>query len=221
MKRKVLIFAAAALAMVAAVGLGTGKASAQSAPPVANPGGPYTGAVGQLIQVNGAASTGFNLSFLWNWGDGTASPGPVFSHAYNAANTYTIPLTVTDGLGRTSSAATTAVITGITQNVFAPAFQPSIFGFPFGFGGFGFNTGVFANNCVNTFAGIVCGSGFTGVSPFLGGGCNTVVLGNGTVACTPVAVGGVTGSRQFIPGVGWVICQSVNGVQISCQQTGR
>jgi hypothetical protein len=163
--------------MVTAIGVGSGKASAQAVPPVANPGGPYAGVVGQLLRVTGAASTGFNLTFLWAWGDGTSSPGPVAAHAYGAAKTYTITLTVTDGLGRTNSATTTAVITGGAQNVLTTGFFP------------GFKPGFFP--------------GF---------------FGFGQLASFR-QVGGVVGTRVFVPGVGFFICTTVNVTPLTCQRT--
>ena len=61
--------------------------------------------VGLVCGVSAAASTdpnvGDTMTYLWNWGDGTADSTTVSgSHTYAAAGTYTITLTVTDGWGR-------------------------------------------------------------------------------------------------------------------------
>ena len=43
------------------------------------------------------------LTYSWNWGDGTTSPGPFPSHAYSTAGLYTICLTITDSVGCTNT----------------------------------------------------------------------------------------------------------------------
>jgi PKD repeat protein len=107
----------AAIAMVAAVAIGAGQASAQVAAPAANPGGPYSGATGNAIQFSGTLSAGTGLAFQWNFGDGTAATGVVASHAYATPGIYTVTLTVVDGFGQMASASTTATITatGLTS----------------------------------------------------------------------------------------------------------
>ena len=82
-------------------------------PPVANPGGPYTGTVNVPINFNGAASRdpdGSVVSYLWNFGDGTTASGVTAVHAYAATGSYTVRLTVTDNDGLTNSASTTAQV---------------------------------------------------------------------------------------------------------------
>jgi VCBS repeat-containing protein len=79
--------------------------------PVADPGGPYSGAVATVIDFDGSDSSDFDnqdgtvandqtLSYAWDFGDGS---DPVFgvtaSHAYASEETYTITLTVGDGVG--------------------------------------------------------------------------------------------------------------------------
>jgi PKD repeat protein len=65
--------------------------------------------VGQLVQFNGSGSLGAAGSTitLWSWdfGDGTTfeATTPTASHAYTAAGTYTVRLTVTDSGGRTGT----------------------------------------------------------------------------------------------------------------------
>ncbi len=43
------------------------------------------------------------LTYSWNWGDGTTSPGPFPSHTYSTAGLYTICLTITDSVGCTNT----------------------------------------------------------------------------------------------------------------------
>jgi PKD repeat protein len=96
-------------------------------PPVANAGGPYTGTANVAISFNGAASRdpdGSVVSYLWNFGDGTTASGVTAVHAYTAAGSYTVRLTVTDNDGLTNSASTTAQVSdgsGLQPPVARPA----------------------------------------------------------------------------------------------------
>jgi hypothetical protein len=69
-------------------------------PPVANPGGPYTGSIGNQVTFNGNGSSDPNgdpLTYSWDFGD--ASPlgtGATPSHTYSAEGIYTVTLTVND-----------------------------------------------------------------------------------------------------------------------------
>ena len=96
-------------------------------PPVANAGGPYAGTVSVAISFNGAASRdpdGSVVSYLWNFGDGATASGVTAMHAYTAAGSYTVRLTVTDNDGLTNSASTTAQVsdgTGLQPPVANPA----------------------------------------------------------------------------------------------------
>jgi PKD repeat protein len=83
-------------------------------PPVANPGGPYTGTTGRAISFDGSASRdpdGTIVSHDWSFGDGGTASGPQPLHAYATADSYTVTLRVTDDTGRSHSASTTAVVT--------------------------------------------------------------------------------------------------------------
>ncbi len=81
--------------------------------PVANANGPYTGAVGTPVQLNGSASVdpdGSIISYSWNFGDGSSGSGVSPSHVYLSQGTFNVTLTVMDNTGATDSASTTATI---------------------------------------------------------------------------------------------------------------
>jgi len=85
-----------------------------TAPPVANANGPYLGAMGAEIGFDGTGSSdpdGDPLTYDWDWGDSTASPdaGATPTHAYGAAGTYDVCLTVTDPYAASDTACTYAV----------------------------------------------------------------------------------------------------------------
>jgi RHS repeat-associated protein len=93
--------------------------------PGANPGGPYTGNVGQTIAFNGTGSTSPTgdalTTYTWNFGDSSTGTGATPTHSYAAAGTYTVALTVTDTTGGTSSASTTATVAALpTASVGGP-----------------------------------------------------------------------------------------------------
>ena len=82
-------------------------------PPTASANGPYSGIVDQLISFSSAGSTdpdGSINSYAWTFGDGTTSNDANPTHAYAAAGTYTVTLTVTDNLGVAATDSTTADI---------------------------------------------------------------------------------------------------------------
>jgi len=82
-------------------------------PPIANTGGPYSGAVNVTISFNGSASSdpdGSVVSYQWDFGDGSGAAGAMPIHAYAATGTYTVTLTVTDSDSLTHSAVTTAQV---------------------------------------------------------------------------------------------------------------
>jgi PKD repeat protein len=82
------------------------------AKPTANPGGPYSADIGQIITFDGSQSSGAigqMLTYAWSFGDGSTGTGATPTHAYTAAGTFTVALTVTDRNGGSNTASTTAV----------------------------------------------------------------------------------------------------------------
>jgi len=96
-----------------------GSSTPSNDPPIAEAGGPYSGAPGQAIAFNGSASTdgdGSITSYAWTFGDGTSGTGVSPSHAYAAAGDYVATLTVTDNGGLTASDTATVTV-GVPLNV--------------------------------------------------------------------------------------------------------
>jgi len=75
-------------------------------------GGPYTGETGQIIHFTGFADGG-TIPYTWAWtfGDGGTSPDQNPDHAYTAAGTYNVTLTVTDATSNTATDYAVATIT--------------------------------------------------------------------------------------------------------------
>jgi PKD repeat protein len=88
-------------------------------PPVAQANGPYSGTEGSAVQFSSSGSLdpdGSIVSYAWSFGDGNTSASANPSHAYVAAGTYNVSLTVTDDAGDATSDATTATIQAIVVN---------------------------------------------------------------------------------------------------------
>lgn len=106
----------AVLVGLALLTLATSPAAArrENIPPTANAGGPYTGNVGQPVQLDGSGSSDPDgprkLRYAWTFGDETTSTSVSPSHVYAASGVYTVTLTVTDMKGAQSTASTTATI---------------------------------------------------------------------------------------------------------------
>lgn len=83
---------------------------------VVQAGGPYRGSEGDTVSFNGSgsgSSAGGPLSFLWDFGDGSTSPGPSATHRYTDNGTFTVTLTVRNASGRSATAATTAQVVNV------------------------------------------------------------------------------------------------------------
>lgn len=95
----------------------TAAIGAGNQPPVANAGGPYSGAAGVAVTFDGSNSSdpdGTIVSYSWSFGDGGSGSGVAPSHTYAADGTYNVTLTVTDDAGATDSAMTTVTIGTVT-----------------------------------------------------------------------------------------------------------
>jgi len=83
-------------------------------PPVADANGPYQGVTNQPITFDGSNSRDVDgpiISYDWSFGDNGVAHGAMPLHAYAAAGTYTVTLTVTDNEQMTDTITTTAVVT--------------------------------------------------------------------------------------------------------------
>jgi parallel beta-helix repeat protein len=82
-------------------------------PPVADAGPDKRLRTNQSTVFDGSGSaddSGVITSYKWDMGDGTVHYGETVTHAYSAAGTYTVTLTVTDANGFTASETTTVVV---------------------------------------------------------------------------------------------------------------
>jgi PKD repeat protein len=108
----------------AAATCGEGSVSPND-PPVADPGGPYSSAVGR-VEFDGRASSDPDghtpLTYSWDFGDGQRGSGAQTTHTYAETGTYTVRLTVADAKGVSSDpATTTAQVTNVGPTVDAGA----------------------------------------------------------------------------------------------------
>jgi PKD repeat protein len=106
--------------------IGTGQAPANTAPTAA-----FGTTVNQLsVTADGTASSdaeGPVAGYSWAWGDGGTSTGATATHAYDAAGTYTVTLTVTDAGGLSGTTTRQVTVTAPPVNA-APtaAFTASV-----------------------------------------------------------------------------------------------
>ncbi len=90
-----------------------GSVLANDIPPVADPGGPYTGIVGSPISFDGSGSSticGGVPSLVWDFGDGGLGSGPTPQHTYATGGTFTGSLTATDVTGLSSTTSFTVTV---------------------------------------------------------------------------------------------------------------
>jgi len=106
------------------IAFGPGVGAPVNHPPVANAGGPYSGAEGSPVLFNGGASTdpdvGDVLTYDWDFGDGTPHGTAVTgSHTYadNHSGGWPVTLKVTDRGGLTSTASVTGDVANIAPTV--------------------------------------------------------------------------------------------------------
>jgi hypothetical protein len=78
--------------------------------PVAIFSGDLQPVTGKLSTYNGTLSTGTSLTYAWTLSDGRTSTASAPSFAFNSPGTYWISLTVTDSIGRTSTASATLYV---------------------------------------------------------------------------------------------------------------
>ena len=73
---------------------------------------PAVPVAGDVVRFDASGSTddGGIVGFAWEFGDGATGTGSIATHSYSAANTYVVSLTVTDGVGGTSTTTRTVVV---------------------------------------------------------------------------------------------------------------
>lgn len=62
------------------------------------------------VYFNASGSTGNNVSYEWDFGDGTRGKGVTCSHIYNETGTYTVALTVKDAEGNSDTDLATVTV---------------------------------------------------------------------------------------------------------------
>ena len=94
-------------------GGGGGGTTPGNSAPTADPGGPYTGTVNTALTFDGSLSSDPDsdpLTYLWDFGDGSMGTGVAPTHTYSTSCTYTVTLTVNDGIQDSIPVTTTATI---------------------------------------------------------------------------------------------------------------
>jgi len=98
--------------------------SEDNLPPVANPGGPYSGREDNVLIFDGSGSIdpdNDSMTYLWDFGDGFGGAGVSPEHVYSAGGMYTITLTVHDGRVSSQPVTTTADIVEVNDPPVADA----------------------------------------------------------------------------------------------------
>jgi PKD repeat protein len=107
---------------VATIGLGNQA-------PIADAKNPYNGIVDEPVVFDGSGSSdpdGTIVAYDWDFGDGNTGSGEMPTHIYTVSGAYNVTLTVTDDMGATDSATTTATIVLGNQAPIADANNPYI-----------------------------------------------------------------------------------------------
>jgi hypothetical protein len=97
---------------ISGIQFGSGGAPANN-PPLADPNGPYLGAMDTPIAFDGTGSSdpdGDDLTYEWDFGDTGSGSGATPPHIYAGAEIYDVCLTVTDPGGLTDTACTITVV---------------------------------------------------------------------------------------------------------------
>ena len=92
---------------------------------MADPNGPYSGAVSSAIAFDGTGSSDFDnldgsptndqtLSYTWNFGDGGTRSGVSPTYTYAVASTYAVTLVVNDGIVDSTAGDTTATVSELS-----------------------------------------------------------------------------------------------------------
>ncbi len=96
----------------------TVQVGAVNQPPTAAISGPASGKVGETLNFSGSGSSdgdGNIVNYAWDFGDSATASGVGASHAYAAAGSYQVTLTVTDNGGLTASAHHTVQVSAVNQ----------------------------------------------------------------------------------------------------------
>jgi len=116
----------------------TTTATIDNQAPVASAGGPYTGLPGASIPFSAAASSdpqGSALTYAWNFGDNTTGSGIAPTHTYASVGSYAVSLTVTDALGLSGTAMSSATVSAQSPTANAGGPYSASIGSPVNFNG--------------------------------------------------------------------------------------
>ena len=98
----------------------TNVLAAPNRPPTADAGGPYAGQSGDLLSLSAALSSdpdpNDQLSYDWDFGDGSTGSGIAPAHPYAVVGAYTAKVTVSDGRGGISTATAPVTVTTATDD---------------------------------------------------------------------------------------------------------
>jgi PKD repeat protein len=80
--------------------------------------------LGESTAFTATITAGSNVTFTWDFGDGNQGSGPITSHTYPAAGTYTATVTATNGLGSESAQTLVTVTNGVGGETATDLFLP-------------------------------------------------------------------------------------------------